>query len=501
MSKKKKKNLSKAIFGMSADEQQDILRDIEAIEKGEASILDLGVTPTKRRMTQSAYTQAISACIESKKAHKKAEAESAKKRMPSQDGYMPFERKTPEPVLAEAYEVRTVPLEPAKPNDVETGPLEPAKPNDVETVPLEPAKPVSESKRFIDLDALSAEWRAIMTSMLNDIAAGREPQLPNKIIREKVPVEVEKEPEYPTVKIRVDEPTGHCFINDGIVDTPINAIVAWTSYINLDLVPTDKDELTSLMSMLYFHIITAKYPSCIVTIDEFNGMFNGIESVNPNKYVFFKQGNHVFIYLLEEGACEHFYSVFDVFNLSKEQQIQFVAGAALAANTAHNAFPAADEDEVERVIEIRHDIENLLNIIINDPDTKWSGSDAAPMDTLHVIDLTQFKAAAIDELSDLFDTDEDDDEDDEEEDDAEYPPENSYTGYKYDEEEDDKELEELGLERKTIPQDGFRIPKKITINPSIKSEEVTVTPEPPAGTENEEGDGSMTVPVFHRPKK
>ena len=522
MSKKKKKNISKAIFGMSVDEQKNILEELEEIEKGKASILDLGVTPTKRRMTQSAYTQAISDCIESRKRAKREEEEETNKKVsPPTLDHVPFTR----PSIQQQPSL--------KKEDVIA--------KDSTAHSIEVPDP-GEIKYVIRAKSLPDDWILALNNLTNDLAVGNTPVFPFKVLTKEVikevPVEVEKKPEYPTIRIRIDEVTAHCFIDDGIVSTPINAIAAWTKDINHELIPQNNELLSRLFSSLYFHIITTKYPSCIMDVDTFLGLFKGVKSLDPNKFAFFKQDKFIYAYVIEEDAYKHFYSAFDTFNLDKEQQMQFIVNAAVTANVVHNAFPATDEDEVERVLEIRHNVTGLYKMIIEDPETVFDNEfDEDPLDALHVISLPDFKADVLSNLSDLTDLsyglddddddeDYDDDEDEEDEDDEEEEAEersdgskivqSSYTGMKYDPDEDDAELEALGIKRKTLPRTAImydpdaKEAKRISIENFIKDANANASkasePAPDIQTSipsnnNKTNDGSMTVPVFHRPKK
>ena len=155
-----------------------------------------------------------------------------------------------------------------------------------------------------------------------------------------------------------------------------------------------------------------------------------------------------------------------------------------------------DEDEVESVMEERHDIKRLMKMIENDPSTVYAGHNASgdAMSRMKVTDLKAFIADVQEsiealndysEISDDFDDDDDVDDDDSEEFDddddidvTDYPDiEDSHTNT--------DDIDQMFDELESI-DDG--VSSKVT-STTVKSTTITV---------EDDSTDTMTVHVIHR---
>ena len=338
----------------------------------------------------------------------------------------------------------------------------------------------------------------------------------------------------PEITCRYNRNIGKLFVDDGLVSTPISAFFGFTTEIDTAMIPSDADELGELMSSIFYYIISCKYPSVIMTEGTFELEFSIYQDVNINKFMFFRNNGYVFVYVIQEDAIDNFYSVFDDLKSTnipeEEMQIRFMLGAALAAGTVHNIFPSEDDDEVDCVMDIRHDIKGLLKLIDEDPDTEYAGHNSgngSVWKNLRVIKFNEFQRAVRQKLTDLEPYEEDEDEDDyndeefnvgnvpdgesdEESEDDDFPDiidsktgtddidrmmdelEDEYQSYHSDE--SNQSVEEEPEEEAYIPEE-HEIPEEIidAVNPPTAMQ-------PKSRVEASSNSGSMVVPIVHRRK-
>lgn len=209
---------------------------------------------------------------------------------------------------------------------------------------------------------------------------------------------------------------GKMIITDGLVSTPVSVCHTSAIDINQELIPDDDDALGHMLSKIFFYIISCKHPAVIVSEDAFEIECSMYAMININRFIFFKNNGFVYAYIIEEDERDAFYSVMDIFNMNNEELLRYVIGAAYAVSNVNSIFQYNDEDEVESLMEARHDIKGLIKLIDEDPETQYAGHNAtrSVMNRLGVVNLqktVEDVRGLLDNLTDEID-DDDDDEDD-----------------------------------------------------------------------------------------
>ena len=225
----------------------------------------------------------------------------------------------------------------------------------------------------------------------------------------------------PRVHFHYEPIVGKMLIDDGLVSTPVSICHTSSLNINSDMIPDDDDNLGQLVSKIFYFIITCKHPAVIMSENTFEIEFSMYSKINTNKFIFFKNDGFVYAYVLDEDAAENFYSVADLFNMDDADILRYIIGTAFAANTMHNIFMYNDSDEVESVMEARHAVKDLIELVEKDSNTEYAGHNASGsvLTRMGVTDLQSFVTEVRELLEDFLvdNNDDDDEEDDEVEDD------------------------------------------------------------------------------------
>lgn len=223
----------------------------------------------------------------------------------------------------------------------------------------------------------------------------------------------------PRIHFNYNNIIGKMIIEDGLVSTPVS--VCFTSSIELDedMIPDDADEFSHILSKIFYFIITCKHPAVIMSEDTFEIEFSLYSKINFNKFIFFKNNGFIYAYILDDGEIDNFYEVENIFDMDEKELLRYVIGAAYASNTIHNIFMHDDGDEVDSVMDARHNVKALLNLIDNDPNTEYAGHNATSdvMNRMKVNDLQAFLVDVRTLLDNLIVSDEEEDDDDDEDDD------------------------------------------------------------------------------------
>lgn len=223
----------------------------------------------------------------------------------------------------------------------------------------------------------------------------------------------------PRISFAYNHIIGKMLIDDGYVTTPITVCHASSLKLDKDNIPDDSDALNSLISKIFFYIISCKHPAVIMSEETFKNEFSIFSKINLNRFIFFRNKGFVYAYVIDKGESDKFYSVKDIFNMDDYTLISYIVGSAYTCNTVHNIFMHEDEDEVESVMEARHSVKELIELIEKDPDTEYAGHNMS-RDTLvsmRVTNLEKFLPDMYTILDDLLlaDNEDDDEEDDENE--------------------------------------------------------------------------------------
>lgn len=218
----------------------------------------------------------------------------------------------------------------------------------------------------------------------------------------------------PRISFAYNPVIGKMLIDDGYVTTPVSITHTSSIELNQDNIPMDSDAFGTLLSRIYFFIISCKHPAVIMSEDVFNTEFTIFSKLDYNKFIFFKNKGFVYAYVLDEGESDNFYSVIKIFNMDDDSILRYVIGAAFASNTMHNIFMYNDEDEVESVMDDRHSIKELIKLIEDDPGTEYAGHNSGGdvESRMRVTDLQTFISDVYSTLEDLIEYDDEDDDDD-----------------------------------------------------------------------------------------
>lgn len=218
------------------------------------------------------------------------------------------------------------------------------------------------------------------------------------------------------VRIWYNSVIGKVIISDGYVDTAVSVFKISAYKIDSDMIPDDGDVYAHLCSRLFYYIITRKHPAVIMSADTFEIEFSMYAKINFNKFVFFMNEGYVYAYIVEPDDVSNFYGVTEIYNMDNTSTIAYLVGTALTANTIDNRFMFDDEDEVESVMEDRHEIKQLISLIDSDSDTEYAGHNSSGnvMDRMRVIDLEAFNENMQESINRFIKSDNYDDDDDEE---------------------------------------------------------------------------------------
>ena len=220
----------------------------------------------------------------------------------------------------------------------------------------------------------------------------------------------------PQIHCTYNHMTGRVIIDDEAIPTVISPIYTATIETDPEFIPTDPDEFSTLISRIFFYIISRKHPTVIVSEETFEIKFSIFANIESDRFIFFRNNGFVFVYVLDEDMRDTFYGVKDVYNMDDETFLRYLVGTAFISNNMHNVFMYNDEDEFDCVMEERHNINELIAYIEQNADVEYAGHNSSSgnvMTRLHVFNMDKFVNDVRNTLEDLILTD--DDEDDENE--------------------------------------------------------------------------------------
>lgn len=199
--------------------------------------------------------------------------------------------------------------------------------------------------------------------------------------------------DIPTVNVVYSDASGRVIIDDG--SAPVSARVM--SLIDLDeeypYSTRDSDAVLGLLADAYKFIIASKYPSVIMTHDEFEMNFGIIEKVDPTRFMFFILGDYVLGYAIQPDSQKRFHRIIEDYNMDIDQVYSFVSGLIALMIDAENCFPYNDEDEFKIALKFRSNVHLFVKTVENDPGTKFAGHNfmgSNAYDVLKVIDYRKF---------------------------------------------------------------------------------------------------------------
>ena len=286
----------------------------------------------------------------------------------------------------------------------------------------------------------------------------------------------------PRIRFHYEPIVGRMMIDDGLISTAVSVCHSSSIELDTDHIPDDSDEFGSLISKIYYYIITRKHPAVIMSEDTFEIEFSMYSKIDFNKFIFFKNDGFVYAYVIDDCDRENFYSVVEIFNMDNDDLLRYVVGAAYAANTIHNVFMYEDEDEVTSVMDARHSVKELIKLIDNDSKTEYAGHNSSGdvMSRMKVNDFQSFTNDIRNILESLILDDEYEDDDE----DGEY------------EEEDDVDINDFPDFDTPVNTDNIdEMFEELESSDDIVIEEKITTIEK---VETSSDDGSMVLPVIHR---
>lgn len=314
----------------------------------------------------------------------------------------------------------------------------------------------------------------------------------------------------PRIHFSYEGVTGRMLIDDGLISTPVSVCCTSSLDLNDEYIPTDADAFGELMSKFFYYIIACKHPAVIVSEETFEIEFSVFSKINFNRFVFFKNNGYVYAYVIDEGEVDNFYHVTGEFKMTDEDSLKYVIGTAFAAGSIHNVFMHDDEDEVDSVMNARHDIKKLLKLIENDPATEYAGHNVSgdTLSNMKVTDLSIFITDIRQLLEQLTDVEDDEEENDDEYDDEEYDENIDQTDDESDEDDYDdidiNDFPDIDLKTNTDniddmieeiePSENIRFVK--TVESSIETKTTTVVT--PNNNLNDNDTGDMVLPIIHR---
>lgn len=379
MSKKKNKNKAVDIFDISVEEQKANAELFHDVEMGEASILDaLNLKVKHAPVSQSEYTRQIAeACFGIKSASDEDVVE---------NNYIDSINEAMNQTNVEACD------------DVINEVID-------EIIAIEANDNVGEQVTTIVEETITHT---------ETVVSVKEPEyVENDESKIEAPIDI-----IPRIRFRYNHSIGKMFVDDGWVATPISVCHSKTIELDEDMIPDGGDAYASLLSKIFFFIITTKHPSVIMSEESFNIKFGVFSKINFSRFIFFKNAGFVYVYVVEPEEIVNFYSVSEVFNMDNTELLRYCVATAYACNTVHNSFMYYDEDEVDSVMEDRHAIKELMDLIDTDEKTEYAGHNVSGdvISRMQVKDLLSFVSDTHNTLDELLDEIEDDDDDEDDDD-------------------------------------------------------------------------------------
>ena len=298
----------------------------------------------------------------------------------------------------------------------------------------------------------------------------------------------------PQIHCRYDDITRRVIIDDDAIQTNISLVYSTAIDIKEELIPDDMDEFSTLVSRIFFYIITCKHPSVIVTENAFAIEFGKFKEINSDRILFFRHNGLVYIYILDEYMRDNFYSITDIAMMDKSEFIKYLIGASFISNNMNNKFMSNDEDEVDVIMDERHDIKNAIKYIEQNFDVVYMNNDTSncgdPFNRLKVFNYEKFVTGVRYTIDDFAIEDEEDDDDEEIE----------YDDYNYEmvNENDDVDVDEVDEEADDVDINDFPIDDdNDTLMENTETVENTSNIEKVATT-NTSSNENMTMPIIHR---
>ena len=389
---KKNKNKKKNQFdyyNMTAEEQKANAELFSDYEEGEASFLDaLNYKVPSAPISQSSFTKQIEAACLSMNTNKTNETEEVEENNDESNNYYFNELDS---VISNNH------VESHDTDDV----IEDDTDEDVDNDDIE-------NNNIYYCDDL------VPDNNINDEETDEEEDVDDKVEDTKRSIDI------PMIHCRYNNMTGRIIIDDEAIATPVSLICTSTIEIDKEMIPTDPDEYSTIINSIFYYIISCKHPSAILSEDAFEIKFGIFKYINSNRVIFFRQNGFVYVYILDEDMRDTFFDIADVVNMDEDRFIRYVVGAAYAANTMHNTFMHDDEDEVESVMEERHNINDIIEYIESNFEVDHVGHDNSGdvFTRLHVMNIDTFVPAIRTKLDDLLMADDDEDDEEETEDDG-----------------------------------------------------------------------------------
>ena len=212
--------------------------------------------------------------------------------------------------------------------------------------------------------------------------------------------------------------------------------IAPTSYsfdigVNQDIVaPYDADQAGELCYFMMLYITTLKHPTAIYEYYEFSYkdkwkfVMVDNEQYDHNKFIFFRAGNYILAYLIDDESVSEFHKFMDEMEYDVHDILKTFISMCYAVGTLNQAFFVEDEEYVKSFMKSEYNKQNEFHdLFINDKSTKLiediEGLDASGAENFILDDIQYYVRKQLSRLtgSSYFDEDEDDDDDYEDEED------------------------------------------------------------------------------------
>ena len=238
---------------------------------------------------------------------------------------------------------------------------------------------------------------------------------------------------------------GRAIIQDGISAFPFASDAV--DNLNIDLSELEGSEINAI-EILRDYVVSRAFPAAIFDVDKFEEEFATIEDYNEEKFLFFKEDDKVYAYVVADGAWSKFDEViltrFEQDAVEENKELYYKAYLALTVliNNEHIGFSQGTEFYVP-VYEADDDInlkDEFSELLFNDDDTVIRESTSSG---IVPIKIDNFSVVAANIVAQLLGEDDDDEEEEESESDDTLIQEYKEKG----EEKNDKEERERNDDR------------------------------------------------------
>ena len=221
--------------------------------------------------------------------------------------------------------------------------------------------------------------------------------------------------DIPQIKISYSDVSGRIIIDDEVAPVSVN-VVNIMDFEDVCPFDFDSDTIIDFLADVYKFIIASKYPSVIMTKEEFEVNLGILEKIDLNQFMFFLIDDYILGYYVDPNSSKNFYKIFKDFQMDKDQIYSFISNLTAYLMDETNIFPYNDNDEFDIVVKHRmKNMGNFVDLIYDTPGTKYAGHNYTGeniYDVLKVLDYSVFidyiRETVFPQLCDNEETDDDD---------------------------------------------------------------------------------------------